>query len=106
MGLSSNVGGCGGARLVAFEPASGQVTSRSAVGSGGGGRPLVAAPLAAIAADGVRRLAVVDAEIVNHLLAPMTAAAAGAADGTRAMRAATAAAAAGAETEVWQGGRT
>jgi len=66
----------------------------------------MAAPLAAIAADGVRRLAVVDAEIVNHLLAPMTAEAAGAADGTRAMRAATAAAAAGAETEVWQGGRT
>jgi len=64
--LSSNVGGCGGARLVAFEPASGQLTSRSAVGSGGGGLPLVAAPLAAIAADAVRRLAVVDGEIVNR----------------------------------------
>ena len=104
--MSSNVGGCGGARVVAFEPASGQLTSRSAVGSGGGGLPLVAAPLAAIAADGVRRLAVVDGEIVNQLLEPRTAAAAGSADGTRAMRAATAAAAAGADAEVWHGGRT
>ncbi|OSX80627.1 hypothetical protein BU14_0048s0042 [Porphyra umbilicalis] len=97
VGVLTTVGGCGVARLAAFDVASGWPTARVAVATAG--RPLAAAPLTTLAAYGVGRLAVVEGAAVTHLLRPLPLPAAAAA--ASAAAAATAAVAAEAGRIAW-----